>query len=105
VPDGARNPDLVFQRLLQPVSYTRFVERSDPGPSGGFDDAALGIAGATNLQQPNYFKDHVGSTHTRHRSQSNFFVNLLAGLVAYTFREKKPSLNLRLQHALPGVVL
>lgn len=43
--------------------------------------------------------------HTRHRSPFNFFVNLLAGLVAYTFREKKPSLNLRLPLALPEVVL
>ena len=33
--------------------------------------------------------------HTRHRSARNFFVNLLAGLIAYTFRAKKPSLNIR----------
>ena len=39
--------------------------------------------------------------HTRHRSPFNFFVNLLAGLVAYTFQEKKPSLNLRLGKTLP----
>src|SRR5262249_15667818 len=32
--------------------------------------------------------------HTRHRSVANFVVNLLAGLVAYTYQEKKPSLNL-----------
>lgn len=31
--------------------------------------------------------------HTRHRSVYNFFVNLSAGLVTYTFREKKPSLH------------
>jgi hypothetical protein len=43
--------------------------------------------------------------HSRHRSPFNFFVNLLAGLVAYTFREKKPSLNIRLPQALPAVVL
>ena len=43
--------------------------------------------------------------HTRHRSPFNFFVNLIAGLVAYTFREKKPSLKLRLESALPAVVL
>lgn len=35
--------------------------------------------------------------HTRHRSPVNFFVNLMAGLVAYTYREKKPSLNLRIK--------
>ena len=43
--------------------------------------------------------------HSCHRSPFNFFVNLMAGLVAYTFREKKPSLNLRLPQALPAVVL
>jgi hypothetical protein len=43
--------------------------------------------------------------HSRHRSPFSFFVNLIAGLVAYTFREKKPSLNIRLPQALPAVVL
>jgi hypothetical protein len=43
--------------------------------------------------------------HSRHRSPFNFFVNRMAGLVAYTFREKKPSLNLRLPQTLPAVVL
>lgn len=42
--------------------------------------------------------------HTRHRSVYNFFVNLIAGLVAYTFREKKPSLHLRDRHLLPAVL-
>ncbi|TYP74439.1 DDE family transposase [Nitrosomonas communis] len=42
--------------------------------------------------------------HSRHRSVFNFFVNLIAGLVAYTFREKKPSLNIRLPQALPDVI-
>lgn len=32
--------------------------------------------------------------HSRHRSVSNFLVNLLAGLAAYSHQEKKPSLNL-----------
>lgn len=38
--------------------------------------------------------------HSRHRSVANCFVNLLAGLVAYTFREKKPSLNIRVKEQL-----
>jgi len=44
--------------------------------------------------------------HTRHRSVANFFVNLVAGLIAYTFREKKPSLNIRVkeQLQLPALV-
>ena len=32
--------------------------------------------------------------HTRHRSVSNFLVNVIAGLIAYTHQDKKPSLNL-----------
>jgi hypothetical protein len=38
--------------------------------------------------------------HTRHRSVANCFVNLLAGLVAYTWREKKPSLSIRVTEQL-----
>nr|WP_170829009.1 transposase [Nitrosomonas communis] len=42
--------------------------------------------------------------HSRDRSPVNFFVNLIAGLVAYTFREKELSLNIRFPQALPVVV-
>jgi hypothetical protein len=45
--------------------------------------------------------------HTRHRSVANCFVNLIAGLIAYTYRAKKPSLNIRVkeQLRLPAIVL
>ena len=33
--------------------------------------------------------------HTRHRSLWNFYGNLVAGLIAYTFQPLKPNLNLR----------
>lgn len=44
--------------------------------------------------------------HTRHRSKINFLVNLLAALIAYTYQEKKPSLNLHPDDlaALPAIV-
>ena len=32
--------------------------------------------------------------HTQHRSPTNYLVNILAGLVAYTHQPKKPSLHL-----------
>lgn len=35
--------------------------------------------------------------HSRHRSPRNFVVNVLGGLIAYTWREKKPSLNLEIK--------
>ena len=33
--------------------------------------------------------------HTRHRSFENFTTNLLSGLIAYSFFDKKPSINLQ----------
>lgn len=35
--------------------------------------------------------------HTRHRSVPNFLVNVIAGLIAYTYQDKKPSLNLTIE--------
>ena len=31
--------------------------------------------------------------HSRHRSFGNFITNLIAGLIAYSFQEKKPSIK------------
>ena len=33
--------------------------------------------------------------HTRYRSFDNFVINLLSGLIAYSFFDKKPSINLQ----------
>ena len=35
--------------------------------------------------------------HTRHRSISNFIVNLLAGMAAYAFYDTKPSINIEFE--------
>lgn len=45
--------------------------------------------------------------HSRHRSVVNFLVNLVAALIAYSYREKKPSLNIRVQEftQLPAIIL
>ena len=34
--------------------------------------------------------------HTRHRSQEGFIVNLISGLIAYSYFPKKPSLSLEI---------
>lgn len=39
--------------------------------------------------------------HSRHRSVTNFIVNVLAGLIAYSHREKKPSLNIDIKEIAP----
>ncbi len=38
--------------------------------------------------------------HTRHRSLWNFLGNVAAGLIAYSWQEKKPSLNIRVKEQL-----
>ncbi|MGD1861171.1 MAG: IS982 family transposase, partial [Leptolyngbyaceae cyanobacterium] len=40
--------------------------------------------------------------HSRHRSPFNFLVNTLAALVAYTYQEKKPALDLEFK-GLPSL--
>ena len=40
-------------------------------------------------------KNQCQLQHTRHRSLVNFQVNAVSALIAYTLREKKPSVNLR----------
>jgi hypothetical protein len=43
---------------------------------------------------------------SRHRSVFNFLVNLIAGLIAYTYHEKNPSLDLEFKGlpALPPAI-
>ena len=43
--------------------------------------------------------------HTRHRSVTGCMVNVVAGLVAYSHRQKKPSLGLRRDPLLPMLVV
>ncbi len=40
------------------------------------------------------FKEICQIEHTRHRKPNNFLVNILAALAAYTFKPRKPSVNL-----------
>jgi len=43
--------------------------------------------------------------HTRHRSLWNFLGNLASGLIAYTWKEKKPSLSINFKTTVPAIVL
>ena len=43
--------------------------------------------------------------YTRHRSVTGFMVNLVAGLVAYSYRPTKPSLGLRRDPLGPMLVM
>ena len=39
--------------------------------------------------------------HSRHRSLTNCMINVVAGLLAYSYQEKRPSLNIRVDDILP----
>lgn len=43
--------------------------------------------------------------HTRHRSLWNFLGNVAAGLIAYSWKEKKPSLDLNFKTTVPSIVI
>ena len=43
--------------------------------------------------------------HTRHRSLWNFLGNLASGLIAYSWKEKKPSLNLNFKTTISTIVI
>ena len=45
--------------------------------------------------------------HTRHRSRTNFLVNVAGEMIAYIYREKLPSLNIRVKELkqLPAFML
>lgn len=51
----------------------------------------------------NLLKNRCYIEHSRHRSPINFFANLISGLIAYSFLEKKPSINQRILKALPAL--
>lgn len=39
-------------------------------------------------------KEYCHIEHTRHRKPANAFVNIISGLIAYAFRERKPSVSI-----------
>ncbi len=58
------------------------------------------IIGTVNDQ----LKNISNIEHTRDRSLWNFLGNIAAGLIAYSGKEKKPSLNLNLKETVPSIV-
>ena len=106
-----REPKEEFPNLL---SYTRFVERMPRVADRGIH-IVTGIR--TNMKKRlmdeydkirlrkrsiietinDMLKNVAQIVHTRHRSVSNFIVNLLAGMAAYAFYDTKPSINMEFE--------
>lgn len=53
----------------------------------------------------NILKNVCQIEHTRHRCITNFFVNLIAGIIAYTYLPKKPSINVNITDKLRALNL
>lgn len=80
------------QRNLQLITTVR--KNMKPRILSAFDKAMLrqrSIIETINDQLKNIFQVE----HSRHRSLTNCLVNVVAGLVAYSYQDKLPSLNLR----------
>ncbi len=43
--------------------------------------------------------------HSRHRSLTNYMSSVVASLVAYSYQEKKPALDLRNSNLLPSIMM
>lgn len=43
--------------------------------------------------------------HSRHRSLTNYICSIVASLVAYSYQEKKPALDLRNANLLPATMI
>lgn len=52
-----------------------------------------------------FLKNICQIEHSRHRSVANFIINIISGLVAYSFLPKKPSLNIFMDCTAPNVSL
>jgi len=42
---------------------------------------------------------HTKVEHSKHRSFGNFITNLVAGLIAYSFQDKKPSIKFETENS------
>jgi len=95
--------ETLFDEQVQLV--TKLKARMKPRLVSMFDKLMLrkGVIIESVIDQ---LKNISNIEHSRHRSVANCFVNVLAGLIAYTYREKKPSLNIRVteQLQLPALV-
>lgn len=79
---------------------TTLKKNMKPRVMAAFDKLLLrkrSIIETINDQLKNIFQ----LEHSRHRSLTNYMVNVVAALVAYSYQEKRPSLNIDLVNLLP----
>lgn len=58
------------------------------------------------IERINYQLKNISNIEqSRHKSPVNFMVNLIAGLVYYSWRERKPSITMDSINCMPPIVL
>lgn len=88
----------VFERLFaRGVSLVTKIKKNMKNKLMDLGDKLLLRKRAIIESVNDFLKNICQIEHSRHRSQHNFLVNLIAGLVAYSFLPKKPSLRLNRQ--------
>lgn len=84
----------LFEKLYQKgiQLFTRTKKNMKKMLMGVYDKFLLNKRGVIESVN-NKLKNSCKINHTRHRSPKNFLVNLVAGLLAYSFDDKKPSIK------------
>jgi hypothetical protein len=89
--------ELLFEQGLQLITKIRKNMKNKLMPMPMLDKILLrkrAIIESVNDQLKNISQIE----HSRHRSLANFLVNIIAALLAYSFKDRKPSLNIRFNH-------
>ena len=103
---GYISQELFDQLFAQDLQLITSVRKNMPNRLMPIMDRVLSRKRSVIETINDQLKNIANIAHTRHRSPVNFLVNLLAGLIAYSWKPNKPSLNLSDQDLaqLPTVI-
>lgn len=95
----------LFEKLYEnDITLVTKVKKNMKNKLMDFTDKILLRKRAVIESVNDFLKNICQIEHSRHRSPINFIVNLLAGLVAYAFIPKKPSLHIQKDIKLPCLI-
>ena len=84
----------VFDNILAPAFGTSTHNDIDYHSKPPWSMERPDFTPSLSVNLNHYLKNISQIEHSRHRSVVNFLVNLFAGLIAYNWRDEKPSLHL-----------
>lgn len=85
----------LFERLFsKSITLVTKIKKNMKNKSVDMTDKIMLRKRAVTESVNDFLKNQCRTEHTRHRSVINFAINLIAGLAAYSFIPKKPSLRI-----------